>query len=325
VSHLTVEQRYTISVMTEQGYTQASIALALGKCKSVVSRELSRNCDQRSGAYDSDLAQRKHDQRQKEKYRHRPFNDDVRRYVEKLLEDDLSPEQIAGRSKLAGIPCPSHERIYQHVWQDKKEGGFLYQHLRHQGRNYRKRGNTNDTRGLIKDRVGIENRPEIVEEKMRFGDLEIDTIIGKNHQGAILTITDRRSNLLLMRKLDGKEAAPVVLKTIEALQPIMNLIHTITADNGKEFAYHKEISKALEIDFYFARPYHSWERGGNENTNGLVRQYFKKGTSFEDITDEDIERVQNQLNSRPRKKLSYLTPNEYFLSIFTKPKVALAT
>ena len=321
MKHLTVEQRYTISEMRLNSFSLSDIGLVIGKDKSVISRELHRNCDQRSGDYRSDLAQRKHDLRQKEKYRHRPFTDDIRLHVEELLKEDFSPEQISGRTKLEGNPCVSFERIYQHVWQDKKDGGLLYLHLRRRGRKNRKRGNSKDTRGIIKDRIGIEQRPAIVDEKLRFGDFEIDTIIGQNHQGAILTMNDRRSGLLLMRKLDGKDAGPVVIKAIEALLPIKDLIYTITADNGKEFAYHKEISQALEIDFYFARPYHSWERGANENTNGLVRQYFKKGTSFEDITDEDIERVQNQLNNRPRKKLSYLTPNEYFFSIFTNQKL----
>ncbi|MBW6492685.1 MAG: IS30 family transposase [Lentimicrobium sp.] len=325
MKHLTVEQRYTISAMRSQGFNQTTIALAIEKDKSVVSRELRRNCDLRSGSYDSDLAQRKHLRRQKEKSQHKHFTDDIRQHVDACLAEDFSPEQIAGRAKLEGRSCVSHERIYQYIWQNKKEGGELYQHLRRNGRKYRKRGNAKDTRGIIKDRIGIDQRPPIVDEKIRFGDLEIDTIIGQKHQGAILTINDRRSSRVWIRRLEGKEAGPVVLKTIEALLPIKNLIHTITADNGKEFAFHKEICKALDIDFYFARPYHSWERGANENTNGLIRQYFRKGTSFENVTDEDIEHVQNQLNNRPRKKLSYLTPNEYFFSIFTNPKVALAS
>ena len=325
MKHLTVEQRYTISVMKSQGHSQTSISLAIGKDKSVVSRELSRNCDKRSGVYDSDLAQRKCRQRQLAKPHYSRFTDEIKQYVDARLGNELSPEQIAGRAALEGTPCVSHERIYQYVWRNKKEGGQLHLHLRRQGRKYRKRGNSKDTRGIIKDRIGIEKRPAIVDEKIRFGDFEIDTIIGQNHQGAILTMNDRRTGLLLMRKLKGKDAGPVVTKAIEALLPIKHLIHTITADNGKEFAYHKQISKALDIDFYFARPYHSWERGANENTNGLIRQYFRKGTSFEHITDAEVKRVQDQINNRPRKKLSYLTPNEYFFSIFTEAKVALAS
>ena len=217
------------------------------------------------------------------------------------------------------------ERIYQYVWLDKKEGGKLHTHLRRNGRKYRKRGNAKDTRGIIKDRVGIEQRPTIVEDKTRFGDLEIDTITGQNHKGALLTINDRVSSMVWIAKLNGKNAAELAQKTIEFLLPSKGLIHTITADNGKEFAEHKKISQALGIDFYFARPYHPWERGANENTNGLIRQYFKKGSSFESITDEDVAKVQDILNNRPRKKLGYLTPYEYYSINLPNLKVAFVT
>lgn len=325
MKHITVEQRYTISVMKKQGHNQKEIALAIEKDKSVVSRELKRNCDMRSGKYDFDLAQRKYQQRQKEKPKHISFTYEIRQHVDKFLEQDYSPEQIAGRAELEGLPCVSHERIYQHVWQNKKEGGVLYKHLRRKGRKYRKRGNAKDTRGIIKNRIGIEQRPSIVDEKTRFGDLEIDTIIGQNHKGAILTINDRVTSLVWIRKLQGKEAEPVVQKTIEALLPLSKLIHTITSDNGKEFAFHQSISQRLNVDIYFAKPYHSWERGANENTNGLIRQYFPKGTSFESVTDKDIEYVQNKLNNRPRKKLNYFSPNEFYLTKFANRKVAFVT
>ena len=151
----------------------------------------------------------------------------------------------------------------------------------------------------------------------RFGDLEIDTVIESNHKGALVTINDRLTSKVWIRKLSGKDATPLALKTIEALQPIKDLIHTITADNGKEFAKHQEIAKELEISFYFCKPYHSWERGANENTNGLIRQYIPKGTDFSGITDEFVSWVENKLNNRPRKRLGYLTPNEKFNSILT--------
>jgi len=324
MKHLTVEQRYTISTMIANGFNQNETARVIGKDKSVVCRELKRNCDMRNGKYDSDLAHRKYKLRQKEKPLHCWFTDEIKQHVDLYLAQDYSPEQIAGRAKLEGKTCVSHERIYQHVWQNKKDGGVLYKNLRRKGRKYRKRGNAKDTRGIIKNRVGIEQRPAIVDEKTRFGDLEIDTIIGQNHKGAILTINDRVTSLVWIRKLQGKEAEPVVQKTIEALLPVKELIHTITADNGKEFAFHQSISQVLNVDIYFAKPYHSWERGANENTNGLIRQYFPKGTSFDSITDKDIEYVQNQLNNRPRKKLGFLTPIEFYLTTFTNQKVAFA-
>ena len=151
-----------------------------------------------------------------------------------------------------------------------------------------------------------------MDEKVRFGDLEIDTVIGKNHKGALLTINDRVSGVVWIRLLSGKEAGPLTEAAVKALMPIKSLIHTITADNGKEFSSHEKIAKDLGIFIYFAKPYHSWERGANENTNGLIRQYFPKGTDFGGITHEQVLQVQNILNSRPRKRLGYMTPLQKF-------------
>lgn len=315
MKHITKEQRYTISVMKKQGYKQKDIAFTIGKDKSVVSRELNRNCDKRNKKYDADLAHRKYQLRQRNKPKHICFTEDVKQIVDNLLNKDYSPEQIAGRTKLEGISCVSPERIYQYVWKNKKDGGKLYIHLRHKGRKYRKRGNAKDCRGIIKDRVDIGKRPAIVDEKERLGDLEIDTVIGQNHKGALLTINDRVSSKVWIAKLNGKNAKELAKKTIETLNPFKDFTNTITSDNGKEFAEHKTISKELNVDFYFAKPYHSYERGANENMNGLIRQYFPKGSSFENISIKDVQRVQDILNNRPRKKLNFLTPNE-FLSIY---------
>lgn len=325
MKHITREQRYAISAMKQQGFKQVEIAMAIGKDKSVISRELRRNCDKRSGSYNFDLAQRKYDQRQENKPKNIRFTQEVRLLVDSLLLDDYSPEQIAGRAKLDGHQCVSHERIYQYVWQDKKKGGNLHLHFRHRGRKYHKRGAAKDNRGIIKNRVDIEKRPKIVDEKIRFGDCEIDTVIGKNHKGALLTINDRVTSMVWISLLLGKEAEPLTEKAIEVLMPIKNMLYTITADNGKEFAYHQKIAEALNVDVYFAKPYHSWERGANENTNGLIRQYFPKGSSFEYITNEQVAYVQNKLNNRPRKKLGFLSPNEFFNTNFKKPKVAFVT
>jgi IS30 family transposase len=325
MSHLTPEQRYTISVMLKANYPRKEIALAIGKDKSVLSREISRNCDQRNGEYKSDLATKKYEQRQVDKPRHITFTSIIKGYVINGLKDDLSPEQIAGRAKLDGIACVSHERIYQYVWQEKKEGGTLFEHLRHTGRKYRKRGSAKDKRGIIKNRVDIEQRAKIVDEKTRFGDLEIDTVIGQNHQGALLTINDRVTSLVWIRLLESKHAEPLTESAIKALLPLKEELKTITSDNGKEFAQHQEIAQKLDVKFYFAKPYHSWERGANENTNGLIRQYFPKGTSFENITHQQVEYVQNKLNNRPRKKLGFLSPNEFYQKTFSNNKVAFVT
>ena len=211
----------------------------------------------------------------------------------------------------------SHETMYRWIWEDKRKKGTLYQYLRRKGKKYNKRGNSFAGRGYIPNRVDIEERPAIVDLKERFGDLEIDTIIGSSHKGALVTINDRLTSKIWIRKLSGKDALPLALKTIEALQPIKDLIHTITADNGKEFAKHQEIAKELEISFYFCKLDHSWERGANENTNGLIRQCIPKGTDFSEITDEFVTWVENKLSNRPRKRLGYLTPNEKFNLLLT--------
>lgn len=308
MSHLTYEQRYTIDMMLRNRYKQKDIAIAIGRDQSVVSKEINRNKDERSGEYRHDLAQRKYEKRQKEKPKKIYFTAKVRENVEALLKEDYSPEQIVGTLKKQGKETVSVERIYQHIWADKKRKGTLYLHLRNRGRRYRKRGNLKDNRGIIKNRIGIEKRPEIVETRSRFGDLEVDLIIGKNHLGAILTINDRASGMLKMRNIKSKEADIVAAAIIEELQEWYPFIKTITADNGKEFAYHEFVAEELNIDFYFARPYHSWERGSNENLNGLIRQYFKKSSDFSTITIDEIKKVERKLNSRPRKRFQYENP-----------------
>ncbi len=325
MAHITKEQRYTIEVLLAKGKNQTFIAGTIGKNKSVVSREINRNKDKRNGTYSADLAQRKYEKRVKEKPKIIRFTDDIKTKVNELLRDDYSPEQIAGYCKKENLKCVSHERIYQYIWANKKAGGDLYGHLRRQGRRYRKRGNKKDTRGIIKDRIDIDERPEIVEKKERFGDLEIDTIIGKNHKGAIVTINDRASGYLWMQKITRRTADAVYQATINLMSEIKEFLKTITGDNGKEFADHKKIAKGLGINFILLNPYHSWERGANENLNGLIRQYIPKKTDFNTITDEFVKRIQNKLNNRPRKRFNYNNPIFVKNELLTKEKVALVT
>lgn len=232
--------------------SKKAIAEAIGVDKSTVYREIKRNCDARSGSYSMELAQRKADRRKQQKHRKEVLTPAMRKRIIKLLKKGFSPEQIVGRSRLEGIAMVSHETIFRWIWEDKRRGGKLHKYLRRQGRRYAKRGSKNAGRGFIPGRVDIDERPEIVELKERFGDLEIDTIIGKNHKGAILTINDRATSRVWIRKLSGKEAIPVAKIAVWALRKVKNLIHTITADNGKEFAKHEEIAQKLEIKFYFA-------------------------------------------------------------------------
>jgi IS30 family transposase len=280
----------------------------------------------RSGNYYPEQAQRKYAKRMKQKRKHIRFTEEVKQKIIRELEDDFSPEQIVGRAKIDGVACVSHETIYQFVWADKKQKGTLYKHLRNKGKKYSKRGSYKSSRGIIKDRVSIEERPKIVDEKVRIGDIEIDTIIGKNHSGAIFTATDRASLKEWIVKLpEGKNALALAKYAVKKLMPVKDILKTITSDNGKEFAEHKLISQLLEANFYFAHPYKSCERGLNENFNGLIRQYIPKKTDFNTIDNQYIDYVENKLNNRPRKKLGFLTPNEFFLLSLNNQKVAFVT
>lgn len=320
MSHLTSEQRYTISVLLEQNFSKSEIALVIKKDKSVLTRELKRNCDLRSGKYDFDLAQRKYEKRQKGKSKRNDLTIEIKERIKEYLHQELSPEQIVGVCSKNGLSCVSTESIYQYIWKDKKDKGNLHLSLRTTGKRYRKRGSRKDSRGILSNRRLIEDRPEIVDLKQRFGDLEIDTIIGKNHKGAIVTINDRATGILRMKKIKAKESELVKQAAIELLENWKSYLFTITSDNGKEFAMHQEIAIALEVDFYFANPYSPWERGANENLNGLIRQYIPKSTSFEEITIERIIEIQEKLNNRPRKRFNFETPNYMF-----NQKVAFVT
>lgn len=308
MSHISYEQRYTISRMLKQGYSQTSIGAVLGRSKSVICREIHRNKDLRSGEYKPDLAQKKYRQRQKEKDKYIRFTDSVKNDIEALIEEDYSPEQIVGTLKKRGVPTVSHESIYQHIWKDKKQNGLLHTHLRRKGRHYRKRGSNKDSRGIIRGRVSIDQRPPIVEKRERFGDLEVDLIIGKNHKEAIVTINDRASGVLKMKKVASKESDIVANAINDLLADWMPYIHTITSDNGKEFAAHETVASKLNLDYYFAHPYHSWERGSNENLNGLIRQYIPKKSDFSKLSDEFIKTIEDKLNNRPRKRYNFETP-----------------
>ena len=232
----------------------------------------------------------------------------------KLRDEQLSPEQISGwLRKSQGIGV-SHEWIYQHIYADQHMGGRLYKQLRRTGKKYNKRKGKTAGRGLIPNRIDISERPAIVAERSRIGDWEADTIVGARHQGAILSLVERKSRYTLLHKLEAATSANTTAAILAKLQPHQKNVHTITADNGKEFAGHMDVAAQLDTGFYFATPYHAWERGLNENTNGLVRQYFPKGTSLANVTNDDVLRVQNLLNSRPRKTLKYSSPDEVFFA-----------
>jgi IS30 family transposase len=307
---LTKEQRYQIAALKKIGCKNKEIAENIGTSEPTISREFQRNTGKRG--YRPEQAHRKAMWRQKNAAKVIKMTAAVILLIEERIRFGLSPEQVSGWLKAVHGICISHERIYQHVWEDKRKGGDLYTHLRQAHKKRRKQYGSKDKRGQISNRISIEQRPKIVEEKSRIGDWEIDTVIGQNHKGALVTIVDRKSKFTLIKKVETKHADGVTATTIELLKPYSNKRFTITADNGKEFADHETIAKELETTVYFAHPYCSYERGLNENTNGLIRQYFPKGSSFEGITDVQVEEVMYRLNHRPRKGLNYQTPFEVF-------------
>ncbi|MCK5189201.1 MAG: IS30 family transposase, partial [Methylococcales bacterium] len=302
--------RYQIEALKKAEKKQNEIAKIIGVSASTISRELCRNTGQRG--YRPKQA---HNKAYKRRYRAGKaikMTTEVVALIETKIRLDWSPEQVSGWLSSEQIITISHERIYQHVWADKRQGGELYKHLRQSHKKRKKQYGSKDKRGQIRNRISIDERPEIVEQKTRLGDWEIDTVIGQNHQGALVTIVDRVSKFTLIKKVDSKHADVVTAATITLLKPYLDKTLTITADNGKEFAGHESIAEKLNAAVYFAHAYCSWERGLNENTNGLIRQYFTKGSSFENITEEQVEKVMNKLNHRPRKTLGYKTPHAVF-------------
>lgn len=310
-------QRYQIEAYLKAKCTITQIAIELGVHKSTISRELKRNSKKRS--YEANYATMLSKERQHESYKNHVFDENMKRYIDsKLIHNQWSPEQIKGRCDLDKISMVSIERIYQYIYQDQAQGGLLYQHLRTARRWRKKRLNRKHQRGQIPNRIMIDQRPKIVDTKERFGDWEVDTIIGKNHKTAILTATERKSQFELMAKTDGTKAESIRKQMINLLAPFKVLVKTITSDNGKEFAKHQEISKKLETDFFFADPYSPWQRGLNEYNNKLIRQYLPKKLDFNLINNNTINMIINKLNNRPRKLLGYKTPNEVFLYNFNQ-------
>jgi IS30 family transposase len=304
-------QRYQIEILKKAGKNQKEIAELLGVSAGTICRELQRNKGKRG--YRPKQAQAKAEKRKKQAAKALKMTETAIVLIESMIVLDWSPEQISGALKEKHGIAISHERIYQHIWADKLHGGTLYKHLRQSGKKRKKRYGSKDKRGQIRNRISIDDRPAVVTEKTRIGDWEIDTVIGKNHQGALVTIVDRVSKFTLIKIVASKHAEVVTAATISLLKPYMDKTFTITADNGKEFAGHEKMTEALGADVYFAHPYCSWERGLNENTNDLIRQYFTKGSSFENITDADVEVVMNKLNHRPRKTLNFKTPHTVFM------------
>jgi len=313
--HLTQEKRYHIEAYKKAGYSNSKIARELGVHPSTIGRELKRNSSPIRQRYGAKVAQEISSLRKSVNSRaNKKFKNELENLVVKYIEQDWSPEQVSATLLIKHGLSLSFVGIYQYIEADRQNGGELHTHLRFYGKKRRaKYGKKSKVR--IKERVSISKRPAIVDKKIRIGDFEIDTIIGKGKQGAITTIVDRASAFVKISIPTSKRAEDIENETKRLLIQHKEIIHTITSDNGLEFANHKAIAHTLNCDYYFCHPYSSWERGLNEYTNGLIRQYFPKGSSFSDITPKMIQEVENKLNHRPRKTLGWRTPYEVFYGL----------
>jgi IS30 family transposase len=304
---LTQEQRYQIYALKKTNHSLAEMATVIGVHGSTVSRELRRN--RGKCGYRPQQAQELALERRKKAVPR--ITAEVWTIVERLVKQEWSPEQIAGRLKKEQGMRISHEWIYQHILADKQAGGDLYRYLRCQKKR-RKRYGTYDRRGKLPNCRSIEERPAIVHARKRLGDWEVDTIIGRKHKQAIVTLTERKSRFTLLGKVSRRTAQAVRKQVCRLLLPVRDKAHTLTSDHGKEFADHEQITQTLELKYYFAHPYAAWEPGTNENTNGLLRQYFPKKSDFQSVSNKALEQAMTRLNFRPRKTLRFKTPFEVF-------------
>lgn len=323
--HLTNGQRCQIYSLKKRKISFRSIARDLNVQPSTISREINRNSGRRG--YRPAQAQLLADIKKYSSTSHtHKMTPDVLGYIQHGLNLQWSPEQISGRLLLDKGIRLSHERIYQYIWQDKKTGGALFKNLRRRGKKYNKRASKTAGRGLIPGRIDISCRPEVVDLKSRVGDWEADSVLGQQlGGGGIVTLCERKSLLVKIGCVRRRTSGLTQSMIIRLLSPVSRWVHTITYDNGKEFAEHATVDKKLGSEAYFAKPYHSWERGLNENTNGLIRQYLPKGMNLSKLTEVEVKRVEDLLNNRPRKTLKYLTPNEVFIALTKSQSVALRT
>lgn len=306
---LTLEKRYTLYVLRQEGYTLRSIAERLEVHVSTISRELKRNLS--GSGYRPLAAHRRAMERRRLPRKPIKLTPKARHLVCSLLMKHWSPEQVAGKLRLDGTLEISHETIYKYIRANKEAGGKLHTFLRRKKKYRRRYGSI--SRYALDNKKSIDDRPEIVDRKCRIGDWEVDTIVGAGNKGAVLvTLVERYSKYTLIGKVDSKESYPTSHKIISLLARHKEKVLTITADNGTEFSGHVEVARRTGSEFYFAHPYCSWERGLNENTNGLIRQYIPKGSSLNGVSKDRIRHIMDHINNRPRKTLGYRTPKEVF-------------
>ena len=308
---LTSEERYMISAYRLQGDSISTIANKLGRHRTTIWREIRRNrCfDQH---YRPSKAITRTRRRRREARRRWYFSDRQLQMVIALLRLDWSPEQVAGWLRRHQVISISHATIYRYVWYDQFNGGYLYTHLRQAGKVRRKRYRRADSRGVLPNKRHISQRPPGAENRSRIGHWEIDTMMGANDHHCIVTMVERKSKYTLIGKLRARTTAQLNRRVIKLIHREARRVRTITADNGTEFHAYKTIEVNTDAIFYFATPHHSWERGLNENTNGLIRQYLPKGKTMADLNQKDCDRIATKLNKRPRKSLAYKSPEECY-------------
>jgi IS30 family transposase len=307
---ITSGERYTLSALKREGLNQSEIAQRLGRHRSSVSRELRRNSTPYDGGYRPELASIMARARRWKSRTGSQFSERDLRQVERKLQKQWSPEQISGRFYLTGQLSISHETIYGYVLQDRKEGGHLYKELRHSRKKRRKSHNSLDNRGRLPGKRHISERPNYVERRSSPGHWEGDTVVGGGTKDCALTLVERKSGYTMIGKLEDRSSKTTSRRLIQLIRRHPEKFKTITLDNGTEFHDYKSVEEATGVKFYFATPYHSWERGSNENLNGLARQYLPKRTSMAHLTQRGCDVIAKNLNTRPRKRLGFWTPEE---------------
>lgn len=321
-THLAREERYQIRALLDAGQTIKQIGENLGRSPSTISREVRRNQGNR-GHYFPRHAHLKASARRQANTNARQIDGSLWAAVEERLREDWSPEQISARLNRKRLGRVSHERIYQRVYADKAAGGTLHRHLRCQKAKRKRYRSGRERRGKIANRRPISERPAIVDQRRRFGDWEADTVIGKRGTQSLVTLVERRSQYVAIQYVERRLSEPVTGAIINQLGKISQLVHSITFDNGKEFAGHEHIAKGLAADCYFADPYASWQRGLNEQVNGLIRQYAPKSSDLAKLSEAQIVAIVKRLNNRPRKTLGWQTPYEVLSKAAKRKGVAL--
>lgn len=311
--HLTQELRYQIYAFSKANWTQKEIADDLGVHKSTISREVRRNRGLRG--YRPQQAQKTSDERKQSAKKRVKMTPHTKFIIAQKIRQEWSPEQISGYFKRHQLLNISHQTIYALIQEDRERGGTLYKHLRRSSKKRKKRYGSTNYRGQIKNRTMIDERPKIVDERSRIGDWEVDTVVGKDYKGVIVTAVERKSKYMIACPVADKSEQSVSNALIQSLKPYKNKVFTITGDNGKEFAGHEKIAHNLKAKFYFAHPYRSCERAINESSNGLLRQYYPKKTDLRGIEKDQIIPVLEKINTRPRKTLGYATPKEVFFGL----------